>query len=239
MTECSKFFEEHITRDNQSAVYLFSQPDCQGEVTSIHHAGEVPTTAFQSCVIPENFKVRLTKEDQQQTLLLDFNPVVWGTTVDDVDLVIDRWSTLHGHKIHSSLADVRLIDIQWLGDRNRLLASSCVGLQEPPIPDYEPEKHGQLNPTCDHFMDVYCQASDAYSRELCQHRKTSVTISVSIPTTTNQSSTWLWVVVALVLFACLLILACWSEKHTSKSDYPFQTTQSFETPNHSRAFHQK
>jgi hypothetical protein len=154
-------------QDPLNEVKLFTDTDCFGEWIQIDHSGSFPIdTKVQSLIVPENFQVQFIQNGYKN----DFDKYIWGTTIEDTSVYFDKWKN-NQDESHLSFDGINHVVVKKLGDRQNLLASSCVGLLEPPLLGYEPVKDGNLNLKCDQFLSNYCSGFDSYSREVCQHRK--------------------------------------------------------------------
>ena len=119
--------------------------------------------------------------------------------MENVYDTFDIWLNSFGQEIHSSFEGIEKIDLDYLGDRNNLLAHSCIG-GEDPILNYEPG-----NKTCSSFLDRYCSSPDQYNQDLCKHRPL-VQINNNQTNQTSISYFWYIVIGAFILFFGVVII---------------------------------
>ena len=164
MSTCRQIFEEKAGK-HTVGVLVFTEPECQGAMMEIRSDGKFSLPGNgKSFIVPENYKLRLHKD----FMYVDYDHYLWGTYVDNTELSIDIWTNSFGIESRTSYDGVEYIEAQSLGNREDVIASSCVGLHNPPLFDYEP---GPLNERCENFLDIYCQSSRLYQMDVCKHRK--------------------------------------------------------------------
>jgi hypothetical protein len=193
-------------------IKFFSDKECQGNPINFQNSGTFSIQHIKSMVIPENFKVTFIKNSQK----LDFDHQIWGTYIDDTETHIDKWKDKN-EEFHDSFDDVNMIIVDKFTERSNLLASSCVGLLEPPIVGYEPTLNGNLNQDCDRFLDVYCSKLDNYSREVCGHRQ----VCVASNNTTNNNATIILVIVALIVVVTFCYIFYISQQNSRDKQVPY------------------
>jgi hypothetical protein len=193
-------------------IKMFQNKECQGDSVKFPNSGTFSIQNIKSMVIPENFKVTFIKKSQK----LDFDHQIWGTYIDDTETHIDKWKDKN-EEVHDSFDDVSMIIIDKFTERSNLLALSCSGLLEPPIVGYEPLLNGSLNQDCDRFLDVYCNKSDNYSREVCGHRQVCVTSN----STTNNNAAIILVVVALIVVVTFCYIFYISQQNSRDKRVPY------------------
>jgi hypothetical protein len=200
MASCDRIFKDAVAISNDVGVMIFSEYNCQGAMTELNADGDFPVTAQgKSFIVPENYKIRWYKQDRY----VDYDPCLWGTSVDNVDHSIDIWTDFYGGSMHTNYNDITAVDVEHLGNRNNLLASSCVGIQDPPIHEFEP---GITNQKCENFLDAYCGSADSYSREVCKHRKLCTQPDNSNPNGSTVICTVIYLICAVVIVAVLLLV---------------------------------
>ncbi len=192
-------------------IKIYQEKQCNGLAQIFPNSGSFSISHMKSVVIPENFKVTFIKHSNK----LEFDQQIWGTYIDDTETHIDKWIDKNKQKIHDSFDDVTTIIIDRFTERSNLLASSCVGLLEPPIVGYEPVRNGTLNLECDSFLDVYCGQKDNYSMEVCKHRQVCVT---SLSNSTNNATIILVIVSLIVIITFCYIVYI---SHYRKAPIPF------------------
>jgi hypothetical protein len=191
-----------LSSEEEAGVHLFEDTNCEGE-RIVLQAGRAHVAPFLSFVVPENYRVRLAKSRSGQ--VVEFDAALWGTSVTDVNEVVDVWQGPHGAQ-HESYDGVDHVEVKLLGERSHLLAGSCTGIHEPPVAGFEPFVDGSLNPRCDQFMDQYCQSSEQYNRDVCRRRILhSRQLDSATSETPVQDTTQLWVWALLVLFFVLFL----------------------------------
>jgi hypothetical protein len=193
-------------------ITVFQEKECVGNVQIFSNSGSFSVKNIKSIVIPENFKVTLVKKSHK----LEFDQQLWGTYIDDTQTHIDKWKD-SSEETHMDFDDIDTIIIDKFTERSTLLASSCVGLLEPPIIGYEPTQNGNLNLECDHFLDVYCSGSDNYSKELCQHRQVCVTSHSS----QSNNATIILVIVGIIVIVtfCYIVYISQFGKNSRRLPY--------------------
>jgi hypothetical protein len=221
-SNCEQVFKQEIETDKNVNVLLFSETDCLG---SMVHVGEgihnVQELNIKSFIVPENFKVRLRKASEGSSA--NYDNYLWGNYVTNVDLLNDFWRNDFGQEFLSPYTDISQLDVSYIGDRSILLASSCAGISDRPLPTYEPFTDGTLNLKCDTFMDMFCNSSSIYNREICQRReirghdnvKTLQELSKEIEDQQNLFATILYVVYGGVAIAAISLLI-WTFYTTTK-----------------------
>jgi hypothetical protein len=223
MVDCQELFSSTINNKNLVEVLLFSEENCRGEIIRYSKDGEYKLSdLLKSFIIPENYKLRLFKNlsETGETIHVDFNHSMWGIGIDNVEHSIDLWKNNFGENVHSSFEDIKYIDIEKLGDRDSLIASSCVGLHEPPIYLFEPSKNGSLNNECENFLDIYCTSSDPYSRDLCKHRNTFV-LSVDESDKSSSYDETLYIIIYVIFGSIaifVILLFVWGMFFNSKTN---------------------
>jgi hypothetical protein len=231
-SNCERVFKQEIETDKNVNMLLFSEIDCQGLMM---HVGEgvhnVKELDIKSFIVPENFKVQVRKSSEGFSA--NYDNYVWGNYVTNVDLLNDFWRNDFGQEFLSTYTDISNLDVSSIGDRSILLASSCVGISDRPLPTYEPFTNGTLNLKCDTFMDVFCNSSNIYNREICQYRKirgqdtfkTLQELSKEIEDQQNWFAIILYVVYGGVAIAAISLFI-WTfytaQKKRIKTRYPVQ-----------------
>ena len=195
---CQDFFQDMVVAQQDSDIYLFDETSCQGDYMKVSNPGRTSVKPFQSFIVPENYQIRLGKS--VSGLTVHFDHQLWGIYVDDVTSVVDVWDGPHGTQ-HDSYDEVDVVDIRVLGERDHVLAGSCVGLQDPPVYNHEPEVDGHINPVCEDLLDIYCQSSDSYSRDMCKHR---ITYTPNMSKEYNDKDEWS-ILLIVIIFATVLI----------------------------------
>jgi hypothetical protein len=164
MSSCRQIFEEKANQQ-PTGVLVFNEPECKGEMTEIITNGQFSLSGNgKSFIVPENYKLRLHKDFRY----VDYDHYLWGTYVDNTELSIDIWMDSFGIESRTSYDGIQYIEVESLGIREDVIASSCVGLHNPPLFEYEP---GPINEKCENFLDSYCQSSRRYQIDVCNHRK--------------------------------------------------------------------
>lgn len=185
---------------DKETIQFFENTNCQGQVKSYEDSGVVTLEKYKSMIIPENYEVTFSKNNA----LVKYNHKLWGTYIDDVSTTIDVWQQVKEETtFHLSYEDAENAVIHKLGERSHLIASSCVGLLEFPIKDYEPIKNNKINTNCEIFLDNYCSSHNEYEMEVCKHRKVFVPQQQETNNTSNDD--WL-VYLYLALFLLFIVV---------------------------------
>jgi hypothetical protein len=90
---------------------LYSQPNCQGEMTSVLNGDFYVPYPVKSLIVPLTFQVSLVDSEQRWTSLWDHS--IHGEFVDDTDEIIEQWMNSSNTKTnYQSWSEADVIKVQ-------------------------------------------------------------------------------------------------------------------------------
>jgi hypothetical protein len=213
--DCKAVFADLIKEKKEIPVLIYSKENCQGEYKEFNKNGDYSVVEIRSFIIPENYNVRFYKQNRQ--IYCDYRSSVWNPLVDNVLENFEHWRSSTGDEFQDSFDGVDSIDIENLGHRDLVLASSCVGLLENPVLGYNSSVEGVLNKRCEDLLDVFCSSPDGYHRDLCTHR---IMYSEKVPednSVVNQRQWIYFVCIGIIVFFTVLTIVFTIRRKTTIS----------------------